>query len=93
MGCDKFTTIKRIDSRSRMRASPEETRWLTFDAELVLIGVVVNVLTAIRQIQFVRGIPTLSVPRPAWFGVVGIALALILTVVGLAMAIYLVAVS
>ncbi len=66
---------------------------LWIGTSLVLIGVAVNILAAIRQIQFTRGLPAASIPRPAWFGVVGIALALVLAAIGLAMAIYLIVVS
>lgn len=66
---------------------------LLIGTALVLIGVAVNVLAAIRQIQFTRSLPETSIPQPAWFGVVGIALALVLAVIGLAMAVYLIVVS
>jgi len=56
---------------------------------LILIGVVVNVLSAVQHIQFVRAVKSSSEPveRPATMAVV---IALVLAVTGVAMTIYLV---
>jgi len=66
---------------------------LWIGTSLVLLGVIANVLSAIRQIQFTRGFGAAALPRPAWFWTVGVALAFMLAAIGLAMAIYLIVVG
>ena len=60
---------------------------------LVFVGVIVNVLSAIRQIQLTHAFGAASLPTPTWFWMVGVALAFLLAGIGLAMGIYLLVVG
>lgn len=81
--------LARVDNHTMQVRAYGESLW--FGTALIGVGVLVNMLAGLRHVQLVRELNAGST-NPARFAAHGVAVALFLAIVGLAMAIYLISI-